>query len=202
MPKPHFLASPSDSPGSCWMGWSALWSSGRVLDVVRGVWFREGSWGTQVLCCRRAPEALVSAGRCACDWGGPSQPSWGCDSSERWHWLCIPVALGDHISHGEDLVLNLVLAVQMKGSGLVSKDTRFWGKRAAVAPMNLWCAPPWEQDLKPGSHGSLLFGNILGYRASLVLFSEPPCKGNRVSLLVKHCGLILMLHLLLHLLLC
>lgn len=112
-------------PRKCWVGLSALWSSEGLLGVVCGL--REGSWGTQVLCCRSAPQAWISAGRCVCGWGGASQPCWGCDCSECWHWLCIPAALegGNHIPHGEDSVLNLFLAVHGRvGAGKGSVPVR------------------------------------------------------------------------------
>lgn len=44
------------------------------------------------------------------------------------------------------------------------------------------CATPWEQVLKPGKRGGLLFGNALGYGSSLVLFCEPSRKGKGRSL--------------------
>lgn len=133
------------------MGFSALKSSGWVLGVVCRVWFRRGSWGTQVLSCRRAPWASVPTGigPCRCASVQSNVPAaekelhslhGGVDSSESWLWVLISVAFGgDLISHGEDSVVDPFLLMQMEGSGLASECTCSWeGAEAALASMNLW----------------------------------------------------------------
>lgn len=101
------------------------------------------------------------------------------DSSERWLWVCIAVAITSPMEKTQ--VWTHFCLCRWKGwvwgaSVLVpGREQRLFHELVAHAP-------PWEQVLKAGQHGSLLFGNMLGYGSSLTLFCEPSREGKGRSL--------------------